>query len=172
MAKKAISKTPSMVSPIQNAKRIQVSNIDLEGTIFQGDGRRFSFRLYAYGVLRYIDYYYQIRTPAWSNYKTFFSLRYGEGGENRHRVYLRQGRSFPDSVGAREEKILQTMKPHHFFRDWEKSAPYSLVNPVQLLAVPFLEDEIKNWILTEGQVNYGEGEIISLATSLFRRPRS
>ena len=159
-----------MAFPTQNAKRIQINNVNLEGTLFQGDGRRFAFYLHAFGALRYIDYYYQIqiRTPAQPNYITFFSLRYDEGGKNHYRVYLRQGKSYPDSVGAREEKILQTMKLQHFARDWGKSAPYNLVNPVQLLAIPFLEDEVKNWILTEGQVNYGEGEIISLATSLFQ----
>jgi hypothetical protein len=91
-------------------------------------------------------------------------------GKNTYRVVLKNKvTSKGNSIGPREEKILSKLTKKKIAEDkgFETTTySYFTTNPVQFCTIPFLEDEVKNWILTEGQLTYSEKDFKALAKSL------
>lgn len=149
--------------------------IRAEGLIFQGEGTRLvsNFSYDEYSDQYYNNYYdirYQVKSG--TKYIDLFSIRHGLN-KSIYRVCLINRKasidSIGNSIGPREEKTLSKLKKEKITENKTYSATayiYQASNPVQFCTIPFLEDEVKNWILTEGQQTYSEKDFKALAKSL------
>ena len=153
-----------------------IRGIKAEGLIFQGEGTRlvsnFSYDEYSD---QYYNSFYDIRyqVKSGTKYIDLFSIRHGVN-KSSYRVCLINrktsiGNSIGNSIGPREEKTLSRLKKEKISENKTYAATayiYQATNPVQFCTIPFLEDEVKNWILTEGQQTYSEKDFKALAKSL------
>jgi hypothetical protein len=143
-----------------------------EGLIFQGKRTRLvSILSYeGYGDEYHNNYYdirYQIKSG--TKYIDLFSIRHGVNKSIYRVSLLNRVTSKGNSIGPREEKTLSKLKKEKITENKTYAATtyiYQATNPVQFCTIPFLEDEVKNWILTEGQLTYSEKDFKAMAKSL------
>ena len=146
-----------------------------EGLIFQGEGTRL-VSIFSYDGYEdeYYNNYYDIKYQVKSGIKyiDLFSIRHNVN-KSIYRVSLINRKasidSIGNSIGPREEKTLSKLKKEKITENKmyvARAYIYLATNPVQFCTIPFLEDEVKNWILTEGQLTYSEKDFKALAKSL------
>ncbi len=143
-----------------------------EGLIFQGEGTRLVsiFGYEGYGDEYHNNYYdikYQVKSG--TKYIDLFSIRHSANESVYHTRLLNRVTSKGSSIGPREEKTLSKLKKEKISENKTyaaKAYPYQASNPVQFCTIPFLEDEVKNWILTDGQLIYSEKDFKAMAKSL------
>ena len=143
-----------------------------EGLIFQGKGTRL-VSIFSYEGCgdeyhnNFYDIKYQVKSG--TKYIDLFSIRHSVNGSVYHTRLLNRVTSKGNSIGPREEKNLSKLKKEKISENKKYAATaytYQASNPVQFCTIPFLEDEVKNWILTEGQQTYSENDFKALAKSL------
>lgn len=156
-------------------KPSHLQRINMNGTILKGDGTRlvsdFKFGT-DYGVPS--DYHlsiaYQIKDGR--NYGTLFSIVwYGSGEKDspnyrRSKIFLKNLK-ITDFTPANEKKILKLNKKSFdgtYFKD--AYASMSIPNPIILCQIPFLEDSVKNWILTTGIQDLTSADIKNIVKSI------
>jgi hypothetical protein len=141
-----------------------IEAIKAEGLIFQGEGTRLISRLYYNKDNYYLSYYsviYQVKSDG--RYFDLFSIHYSRG-RSTYLIKLKPGKNrVNDVMSIKEEQILTKLKKSDISK---KPSVYQATNPVQFCTIPFLEDEVKNWILTAGQQTYSEKDFKALAKSL------
>jgi hypothetical protein len=149
-----------------------IRGIKAEGLIFQGEGTRlvsnFSYDEYSD---QYYNSFYDIRyqVKSGTKYIDLFSIRHNVNKSIYRVSLLNRITSKGNSIGPREEKTLSKLKKEKITENKTYAATayiYQASNPVQFCTIPFLEDEVKNWILTAGQQTYSEKDLKALAKSL------
>jgi hypothetical protein len=149
-----------------------IRGIKAEGLIFQGEGTRlvsnFSYDEYSD---QYYNSFYDIRyqVKSGTKYIDLFSIRHNVNKSIYRVSLLNRITSKGNSIGPREEKTLSKLKKEKITENKTYAATayiYQASNPVQFCTIPFLEDEVKNWILTAGQQTYSEKDFKALAKSL------
>lgn len=157
-------------------KITSLRRINAEGLLFHGEGTRLvsNFVYDEYSDQYYNKIYeikYQVKSGA--KYIDLFLIRHSIKESIYNRMYytrlLNKVTSKGNSIGSREEKILSKLSKEKIAKNknYEKEAyTYYAVNPIQFCTIPFLEDDVKNWILTAGQFTYSEKDFKELAKSL------
>jgi hypothetical protein len=156
---------------IGSKKSREIFNIGIEGVIIKNEDTKLTSYLYSNGSTKYLRYDYQVRSGRYW-YGLFF-IRF-DRNECHYNVRLKHTKkqffsSEYQTVGAREEKLLEKLKKKDIGKGYDnKTSWFSANNPVQFCTIPFLEEEVKNWILIFGQQNYSGKEIDTIIKSLAR----
>lgn len=152
-------------------KSRKISHIGIEGVIIKNEDTRLTSYLYSSGNNKYLRYDYQVKSGRYWYGLFFMSFDQNECHCNiRLRHTKRQFWSSEElTIGAREEKLLEKLKKKDIGKGYnDKTSWFSVNNPIQFCAIPFLEEEVKNWILIFGQQNYSGKEIDAIIKSLAR----
>jgi hypothetical protein len=146
--------------------------IRAEGLIFQGEGTRLvsSFSYDEYSDQYYNNFYYiKYQVKSGAKYIDLFSIRHNINRSIYRVCLINRSSTNNHFIGPKEEKILSKLKKKKVSENGQYDITayiYQASNPVQFCTIPFLEDEVKNWILTAGQQTYSEKDFKALAKSL------
>lgn len=145
-----------------------IQSMEVEGVIFKGEETRLISNFSYDEEENFNNIYaikYQIKSTGY--YHNLFTI-FHKPNKSRYTVYLKYRKSSVfNFIGEREEKLLAKLKKSDINEEYfEKSFGYCAINPIQFCTIPFLEDEVKDWILTAGQQTYSKKDFKTIAKSL------
>jgi hypothetical protein len=74
-----------------------------------------------------------------------------------------------DEISLREERLITSLKKQKInAKYFANSYPYYAINPIQFCSIPFLEDEVKDWLMFSAQQTYSHKDFRDLARSIMR----
>ena len=152
-------------------KITDLRGIRAEGLIFQGEGTRLVSTFFYDDSNQYHNTFYEIKyqVKSGNKYIDLFSVRHSPNRSSYRVSLISKLSSSGNSISQKEERALSKLKKEKIAENKQydlKAYIYYASNPFQFCTIPFLEDEVKNWILTEGQLTYSEKDFKALAKSL------
>lgn len=149
-------------------------HIKMNGTILKGDGTRLvsKFRLgsnFGEPSDYHLSINYEVKDGR--NYGTLFSIIWHGRGEKdspnyrRNHIFLKNPKT-TDFTPVNEKKILKLNKKAFDGTYFKEGSPVSIPGPIIFCQIPFLEDSVKNWILTTGIQDLTSDDIKKIVKSI------
>jgi hypothetical protein len=153
-----------------NIKKQNLEKIKFSGILFQGVNTRlkadYSFNSSGNSYDNYYDIQYQIKVN--NIYCELFSARH-RVGKNQYTILLLSKRDSGEKISLREEELITSLKKQKInAKYFANSYTYYAINPIQFCSIPFLEDEVKDWLMFSAQQTYSHKDFRDLALSIMR----